>query len=68
MELDYERFEVYHLALDRRVATRAKSPFGSVFQGVAVDRAESCRGSGQALEARQATVLSDGARLGDRVS
>src|SRR6478735_1112871 len=56
MDLDHERLDVYHLALDFLVLA------SEVIEGLPR------RGSGQALEARQATVLSDGARLGDGVS
>src|SRR5688500_9891374 len=51
----------------RWIATWSESSGRPVHAGLAVDRAESCGGGWQALEARQASVLRDGTRVGDRV-
>ncbi len=72
MVLDHERLDVYLIALDflvfdershRELATGAEPSRGPTDASLDLDRAESGRGRGQALETRQATILPHGARL-----
>jgi hypothetical protein len=75
--VDHERLDVYHLALDFLVLAselieglpRGRSHLSDQFSRASLSIVlKPRRGSRQALEARQATVLSDGVRLGDGVS
>ena len=64
MDLDHERLDVYHLALDFLVLAseiiesllRGRSHLSDQFGRASVDRAEPRRGSWQALEARDGTI------------